>query len=317
MQDVEEVGDAPCVGNDDVAIDVDADHGESEDEGDDDQEITDVEHRPLRMAHRTGAGDQLCGPAKEGVAAGADDDPFHLALLDDAARIGLVADLFRDRQGFAGQCRLVDRCEIATGEAKIRGNDHAQADFDDVTRHQCRRVNGRPFSVPQRGRFRCKALFQGCQGIRCLEILPQFESGIEQQQDGNDDEILPAVQDGRDDGRRLDHVGDRPGERPKNFSCPTHLLFDEGIGAVFDQSLCSLGFAQSGISLDRKLAEHLLDRNFLQIVSGRRGLQLCCRIHFRLRKTRTLSLRTAKSRRVSSRIPGCGRHLVFTTRHHN
>ena len=142
------VGDAPCVGNDDVAIDVDGDHGESEDEGDDDQEITDVEHRPLRMAHRAGAGDQLCGPAEEGVAAGADDDPFHLALLDDAARIGLVADLFRDRQGFAGQCRLVDRREIATGEAKIRGNDHAQADLDDVTRHQCRRVNGLPIFRP-------------------------------------------------------------------------------------------------------------------------------------------------------------------------
>src|SRR5262252_5043637 len=41
------------------------------------------------------AGHELGGAAEERVGAGRDDDALHLALLDDAARIGFVADLLR------------------------------------------------------------------------------------------------------------------------------------------------------------------------------------------------------------------------------
>src|SRR6516165_3070272 len=63
---------------------------------------------------------------------GRDDDALHLALLDDAARIGLVADLLRNRQGFAGQRRLVDGGVIATNEPQVGGHDDAEPDLDDV-----------------------------------------------------------------------------------------------------------------------------------------------------------------------------------------
>ena len=83
--------------------------------------------------------------------------PVHLALLDDAARVGLVADLLRHRQRLAGQRRLVDRGVVAGDQAQVRGDDRAEADLDDVAgderrwRRSCSSCRRAARSPPGRG----------------------------------------------------------------------------------------------------------------------------------------------------------------------
>ena len=201
-------------------------------DGDDDQEVADLEHRLLRVADRAGAGHQLRRAAEEGVGAGGDDDAFHLALLDDAARVGLVADLLGDRQRLAGQRRLVDRGVVAPHQAQVGRNDHAEADLDDVARHQRRGRHRLPSAVAQRRRLRRQALFQRRQRVRRLAVLPEFEPGIEEQQGGDDGEVLPVADQRRDDGRRLDHVGDRADEVSDQLGEHALLTLEQRVGAV-------------------------------------------------------------------------------------
>src|ERR1700704_2556282 len=121
LQDAQRIGDAPIVGNDDVMIDLDRNHDERQGDREGDQEVADLEHCLLRMADRAGAGHELGGAPEESVGAGRDDHARHLALPDDAARIGFVADLLGRGQRLARQRGLVDRCVVATDEAKISG----------------------------------------------------------------------------------------------------------------------------------------------------------------------------------------------------
>ena len=138
LQDGERVRHAPIIGDDEIAIDLDRDQHDRERDRDDDEEIADLEHGLLRMAHRAGAGDEVRGAAEESVGAGRRDDADHLALLDDAAGIGGVADLLGDGQRLARQRRLVDRGVIAGNEPQIGRHDDAQPDL-----RQCRRVRAR------------------------------------------------------------------------------------------------------------------------------------------------------------------------------
>ena len=65
---------APIVGDNDVMIDFDRDHDHREHDGENNQEVADLEHRLLRVAHRAGAGDELGGAPEKGVRARRDDD---------------------------------------------------------------------------------------------------------------------------------------------------------------------------------------------------------------------------------------------------
>src|SRR5262247_436048 len=78
LQDAERVFESPVVGDDDVLIDLDGDHDQRQRDGDDDQEVPDLEHRPLGVADGAGAGHELGGAADEGVGAGGDDNALHL-----------------------------------------------------------------------------------------------------------------------------------------------------------------------------------------------------------------------------------------------
>ena len=172
LQDIERVAQAPRIGDDDVLIDAERHHDRRQHHGDDDEKIPDLKHRLLRMADRAGPRHELCRAAEERIRASRDDDPFHLALLDDASGKGLVADLLGDGKRLAGQRRLVDRGKVAGHHAQIGGNDDAEADFHDVAGHERCGIDHAPFAVAQRRGFRRQAFFQGGQRIRRLQVLP-------------------------------------------------------------------------------------------------------------------------------------------------
>jgi hypothetical protein len=135
LQNPERVSKIPVVADDDVMKHSRGDHDHGQDDGDDDQEVADLKHRFLGMAHGTGAGDELCGSAEEGVGAGRNHDAQHLALFDDASRIGLVSDLLGNGQGLARQGGLIDRCVVSADEPQIGGNDCTEPDLHNIARH--------------------------------------------------------------------------------------------------------------------------------------------------------------------------------------
>ena len=271
LQDAERVFESPVVGDDDVLIDLDGDHDQRQRDGDDDQEVPDLEHRPLGVADGAGAGHELGGAAEERVGAGRDDDALHLALLDDAARIGLVADLLRNRQGFARQRRLVDGGVIAADKPQVGGHDDAEPDLDDVAGHQRRSRNRLPLAVAHHGGLGGEPLPQRGQRIGGLAVLPEFEPGVEEQQRRDDGEIVPMPDDRRNDRGGLDHIGVRPGEVPHDLAEQTDLFFNEGVGAVLGEPLPRLDAAQSLLGLDGELGKDLLDRQLLEVDRGMRA----------------------------------------------
>ncbi len=139
------------------------------------------------------------------------------------------------------------------------------SDRDDVARHQHRGFDRPPLAVAHDRRFRGQPFSQRGQGAGCLAVLPEFECGIEEQQPGDDGEIAPVPDDGGDDRRRLDHVGDRTGEVPDELAGEALFFFDEGVRPVFGKAPFGLGAAQPLAGLDLELGQHPVDRRLLEV----------------------------------------------------
>ena len=165
-----------------VPVDLDPDQDERQRERHQDQKIADLQHRLLRMRDRAGACDQLGGAAEEGVVAGLDDDAGHVALLGDAAGIGRVAHLLRDRQRLSRQRRLIDGEIFAVDQEQIGRHDLPGGDIDDVARHEIGRVDRGPFAVAQHPRLRRQPLLQGVERVGGLVVLPEADRGVVEQQ---------------------------------------------------------------------------------------------------------------------------------------
>ena len=73
----------------------------------------------------------------------------HLALLGDGAGINHVPDFFIDGKRFAGERRLVYAYVVAADEFAVCGHDVAEANSDNVARHEIIRFNLLPFPVAQ------------------------------------------------------------------------------------------------------------------------------------------------------------------------
>ena len=265
LQDVQCIRQSPLVGDDDFPIDAHRHHDQSKSHGERDQEVSDLQHRLLRVAHCPGAGHQLGGAPEKRVGAGGDHHRVHLPLFDDAARIRLLAQLLGDRKRFARQRSLVDLDVSASDEAKVGGNDDAEADVDDVARDQGRRVNSLIFTVASCRCLERETLLQGRKRVRRLHILPKFETGVEYQQACDDEEVVPAAEKGRYDGGGLDHVGDRAGEIVQDALCQAHLLLGQGVGSVLGKSLANGLLRKALVRRHLQSRQHLLDRDGLKI----------------------------------------------------
>jgi hypothetical protein len=180
LQDVQCVRHTPIVGDDDVAIDAHGDHDQRQHHGDRDQEISDLQHRLLGVAHCAGAGDELGGAAEEGVRASGDDHAAHRALFHYAAGISLIAGPPGDGERLAGQGSLVDEEVSFSDQAQVGGNDGAESDVDNVSRHQGGRIDGGDLSVAQRCGLERQAFLQRGERVRGLHVLPELEAGVEQ-----------------------------------------------------------------------------------------------------------------------------------------
>jgi hypothetical protein len=147
-----------------------------------------------------------------GAHAGSRHDRLHLPEPGDRARIDGVAPFLLDRQGLARQGGLIDAQVIAFDQARVGGHDIAEADQQDIARDELARRDVPPAAIAQHARAKRQALLQGGDRRVGLELLPEADRRVEQQQGKNDREIRPVRHERRQHGGRLDHPRDRPPE---------------------------------------------------------------------------------------------------------
>ena len=231
---------APDVGHHDVAIDLKADQQQRQRAGEQDQEVADLQHRLLGVRFRPCPGHQLGGAAEEGLVAGGGNHRGHRALLGDAARIGAVADALGDRQGFAGECGLVDAEIVAGDQEHVGRHDLAGGDGDHVAGHQVGGIDRQPLVAAQRARLQRQALLERGQRVGGLVVLPEADRGVVEQEAGHHGEIRPVPAQERNQRRRLDHPGDRPPEIARELAPTASLVRLNGVGAILLQPALGL-----------------------------------------------------------------------------
>jgi hypothetical protein len=197
------------------------------------------------MGNRAGRSDKLRGAAEEGLVAGRGDHTRHGPLFGDAARIGLVADLLRNRQRLAGQRRLIAAQILAIDQDKVGRNDLARRDADDIARHKLGGIDRDPLVVAQGAGARGQALLQCRQCVRRFVVLPKTDGGVIEQQSGNDGEIRPIAAQRGDDGGGFDEKRERPPEVGKKLVPLAFRPVFQSVAAVLRQPLFCLRRAQA------------------------------------------------------------------------
>ena len=111
-----------------------------------DQVIANLQHGTLEMADGVRLLHQLRRLAEVGVRAGGVHHRVDFALADNRPRKHRLARFALGGQRLARQCGLIHFHRVARQQARIRRHDVAQAQADDVARHQLTRRRGRSTS---------------------------------------------------------------------------------------------------------------------------------------------------------------------------
>ena len=241
QQDQHEFGEPQDI---DVARELHGDQDHRQDRRDGDQKVADAHDGCLEMRRRPGTLHQGGGAAEEGLAAGGGDDGFHLALLGDRTAVDDIAGLLRDRQRLSRQRRLIDTQEPAGNQPRVGRHDVAQADPHDIARDERARFRLAPGAAPQHLGLESQRVLERGKGARGLALLEEAEGGIEQQQRQDNGEIAPIADDGRHQGRGLDHPGNRAPEESEQDGELAGLAFVEGVRPILRQARLGLGDGQ-------------------------------------------------------------------------
>ncbi len=219
------------------------------------------------MGRRTGRLHQPGGTSEERLGPGADHQCGHLALLGDRPRIGHVAGVLGHRQGLAGKGGLVHGQVIAVQQLGVRGHDVPQAQADDVARDQGGGIDALPVAIAQGARLQRQLPLERLQGVGRLELLPEADHRVEHQHDRDDDQIVPAFDHGGQNGRHLDHPGNRAPEVAREPRPGTCRFLLQGIGTVLGQPAAHLLLAQARRA-GLQLSEERVDAGGLRIGAG-------------------------------------------------
>ena len=135
---------------------------------------------------------QLCGLAEIGLRARGIDHRVDFALTDNRTGKHRSARLGSDRQGFAGQRRLIHLDRIARQQARVRRHNVTQSQANDITWHQfgCIRVSPLPITL-HRGLNRQLGL-QSLDGVARLMLFPESDHGVGNKQKEDDEKIRPV-----------------------------------------------------------------------------------------------------------------------------
>ena len=138
-----------------------------------DQVVADPQHGFLEMADGNRRLHQFRGLAEIGVLARRIDQGTDLAAANDRTGEYGVAGFARGRQRFSRQRRLIDGNFVAVQQTRVRRHDVAQAQADDVARHQFPRRRGDPFSIAFHPGLDRQSGLQRINGVAGLAFFPK------------------------------------------------------------------------------------------------------------------------------------------------
>ena len=133
--------------------------------------------------------------------------------------------LLRGGQRFARQRGLIDLDRVAVQQARIGRHDVAQAQADDVARHQLTRRRVDPLPIPLHPGLDRQLGLERVDGVARLAFFPESDHGVGEQQNEDDEEVRPVPDHARQDHRHLDHPRDRSPEIAEEFQERVGLLF--------------------------------------------------------------------------------------------
>ena len=145
------------------------------------------------MADRIGFLYHLCGLAEVGICAGGIHHCVDLALADDRSRIHSASGLGGHGQRLASQCRLIYVNGISIEQARIGWNNVAQAETDDISRHQFARLGILPLAIPLHFRIDRQLGFQSGDGVTRLVFFPESDHCVGTKQKKNDKKVQPVL----------------------------------------------------------------------------------------------------------------------------
>ena len=211
----------------------------------DDQVVADLQHGALEMARGMRLLHQFGRLAEIGVRASGVDQCADFTLANDRPRKHRVPRLARSRERFPRQGGLIDLDRVTVEKPCVRRHDVAQAQADNVARHQLPRRRGNPLSVAYHSGLDRQRGLERRDGITSLMFLPEADHGVGQKQRQDDSEIRPVPGDRRKNHGRFDHPRDGPPEMGKEFQELVGLLRLDLVRTVLRQPLFRLGLRQA------------------------------------------------------------------------
>ena len=144
----------------------------------DDQVIADLQNGLLKMADGVRLLHQLRRLAEVGVRARGIDQCADFTLADDRTGKHRLAGFARGGQRLSRQRGLIHLHRVAVQQARIRRHDVAQAQADDVARHQLTRRRGDPLPIPFHPGLDRQLGLQGVDGVARLVFFPESDHGV-------------------------------------------------------------------------------------------------------------------------------------------
>ena len=238
-----------------------------------DQVVADLQHRLLKMADGVRLLHQLRGLAEIGIRAGRIDQGTDFTLAKNRTGEHRLTRFTHGGQGLSGQRRLIHFHRVAVQQARIGRHDVAQAQSDDVARHQLARRGVDPLAVTFDAGLDRQLGLKSLDGVARRVFFPESDHGVGQQQNQDDAEVRPMPVYRRKDHGGFDHPRDGPPEISEEFQQRIGLLFLYHVRPILAQPLCRLGLGEAV----RRRAQFLL--HFRQ----GQGFQVVLRIGLRSR----------------------------------
>ena len=258
----------------------DGDHRDH-DQREQDQELADPKHGALKVADGLRILHQLRRLAEVGVRARAVDEGADLTLADDRSREHRIAGCSRGGQGLPGQRGLVHLDGIALQQACICRHDVAEAQSDDVARHQFARGRRDPFAVAQHPRLDRELGLQGVDGLASLMLLGESDDAVRDKQDQDDEEVRPVPQHPGQDHRDFDHPRDRSPEVGEELEEGIGLLLFDLVRPVLGEALFRLGVVRPSGEVSSRFSTSASGRVFRSSFAA--GFESACTSGTRIR----------------------------------
>ena len=188
---------------------------------------------------------QLRRLAEVGVRARGIDQRADFALANDRTGKHRLAGFARGGQRLSRQRGLIHLHRIAVQQARIRRHNVAQAQTDDVARHQLTRRRSDPLPIAFHPGLDRQLGLQGGDGVARLAFFPESDHGVGNKQKEDDEKIRPVPDHARQNHRRFDHPRDGTPKIGEEFQERIGFLFFNLVRPILGQPFLRLGLTEA------------------------------------------------------------------------